>query len=130
MRFGLVIALILFGIVLMANGSRLRNYNTPNAKQSTKSRAIRGYKPEWGSMGIGFGKRDGSSEISNLNRQEKVLMSLLRNLPQGLSSEWILREMKTNPIFAGKLTEMIINDENGQTPIGEQVQPEGTILVY
>ncbi|XP_015187759.1 PREDICTED: allatotropin-like [Polistes dominula] len=132
MRFGLMMALILFGWVLMVNGSKYRSYNIPSDKKVPRDREIRGYRPDEisTSIGVGYGKRDGPYEISNLNRRERVLLSLLRNFPQGITPELILREMKTNPHFAGKLTEMIINDDNGQTPIGEQLQPEGTIFIF
>ncbi|KAF7380585.1 hypothetical protein HZH68_016450 [Vespula germanica] len=132
MRFGLVMGLILFGFVLMVNGLKFLNYNTPSDKKLPRDREIRGYRPPQmsTSIGVGYGKRDGSTEISNFNKRERVLLSLLRNLPQGFTPELILREVKTNPVFAGKLTEMIINDENGQTRIGEQLQPEGTIFIF
>ncbi|XP_043487777.1 allatotropin-like isoform X1 [Polistes fuscatus] len=134
MRFGLAMALILFGWVLMVNGSKYRSYNIPSEKKPPRDREIRGYRPDEisTSIGVGYGKRDGSYEISNFNRRERVLLSLLRNFPQGfrITPELILRETKTNPYFAGKSTEMIINDDNGQTPIGEQLQPEGTIFIF
>ncbi|XP_046831320.1 allatotropin-like [Vespa crabro] len=132
MRFGLVMVLIFFGFILAVNGLKFLNYNTPNDKKPPRDREIRGYRPHQisTSIGVGYGKRDGSTEISNFNKRERVLMLLLRYFPQGFTPEIILREMKANPVFAGKLTEMIINDENGQTRSGEQLQPEGTIFVF
>lgn len=92
--------------------SKDRNY--PHFfKHRTKLREIRGFKPEYISTAIGFGKRDGLAEAPDLIGRDRDLLSALRNLPRVVSADTLLRMMQTNPALAGKLTQLSMQNDLG-----------------
>lgn len=50
-------------------------------KHQTKVREIRGFKPEYISTAIGFGKREGPIQAPDFDSREEILLSLLRSFP-------------------------------------------------
>lgn len=84
MRAVLAIALILVaGFFIVATAaSKARNY--PRFfKHRTKLREIRGFKPEYISTAIGFGKRESPMETADLERGRERILSLLKSFPNG-----------------------------------------------
>ncbi|XP_077281383.1 allatotropin [Temnothorax americanus] len=115
MRAILAIALTFVAgyFVAATTASKDRNY-PPFFKHRTKLREIRGFKPEYISTAIGFGKRDSLAEAPNFNGHEKDLLSALRNLPRAVSADALLRMMRTNPALTSKLTQLSMqNDHQG-----------------
>ncbi|KYM92896.1 WASH complex subunit strumpellin [Atta colombica] len=89
-------------------------------KHRTKLREIRGFKPEYISTAIGFGKRDGPAEIlSDVSGRDRDLLSILRNLSHIASVDRLLRLMQTNPALADKL--MQLSMQNDQSEQGESM---------
>jgi hypothetical protein len=82
MRAVLAIALIFVtGLFMVTTASK--TYNYPRYfKHRTKLREIRGFKPEYISTAIGFGKRESPMEFQDLSGHERILLSLLRNFPR------------------------------------------------
>ncbi|KAG5323835.1 ALLT protein, partial [Acromyrmex heyeri] len=81
MRTTLAIALVFvtgsFIVATATKGSKYPHF----FKHRTKLREIRGFKPEYISTAIGFGKRDGPAEVlSDVNGRDRDLLSILRNL--------------------------------------------------
>ncbi|XP_018310356.1 allatotropin isoform X1 [Mycetomoellerius zeteki] len=116
MRMALAIALVFvagsFVVATATKGSKYPHF----FKHRTKLREIRGFKPEYISTAIGFGKRDGPAETpSDVNERERDLLSILRSLPRIASADGILRLMQTNPALAGKLMQLSMqNDQSDQ----------------
>jgi len=85
MRAVLAIALVFVAgsFIVATVASKGRNY--PHFfKHRTKLREIRGFKPEYISTAIGFGKRDNLAETPDLtvSGRERDLLSILRNFPR------------------------------------------------
>ncbi|KYN16808.1 hypothetical protein ALC57_11005 [Trachymyrmex cornetzi] len=81
MRMALAIALMFvagsFIVATATKGSKYPHF----FKHRTKLREIRGFKPEYISTAIGFGKRDGPAEtLSDVSGRDRDLSSILRNL--------------------------------------------------
>ncbi|XP_024873645.1 allatotropin-like [Temnothorax curvispinosus] len=98
--------------IAATTASKDRNY-PPFFKHRTKLREIRGFKPEYISTAIGFGKRDSLAEAPNFNGHEKDLLSALRNLPRAVSADVLLRMMQTNPALTSKLTQLSMQNDQG-----------------
>lgn len=82
MRVILAIAMLFVaGFIVAAS----KGHNYPRSlKHRMKLREIRGFKPEYISTAIGFGKRESSVErIPDLRGRERILLPLLRNFPRG-----------------------------------------------
>ncbi|KAL6425395.1 hypothetical protein ACFW04_009528 [Cataglyphis niger] len=118
MRVLLAIALLFVAGSFIVAASKGRDY--PRFfKQRTKLREIRGFKPEYISTAIGFGKREDSMErTSDLRGRERILLSLLRNFPRGVSAEMLFQMMQTNPALADKL--MIQNNRDNRDDRNEE----------
>ncbi|KAG7205652.1 hypothetical protein KM043_007607 [Ampulex compressa] len=131
MRAGLAIILLLsvgFFVAAMA-GTRNRNYSH-FVKHRTRPREIRGFKPEYISTAIGFGKREDPLELSRLDRDEKV-SSLVDNFSRDIPVEWLLREMKVNPEFAGRVTQALMGTQLDLSMMDQsQEQRTGTKRKY
>ncbi|KAM0737412.1 Allatotropin [Formica fusca] len=112
MRVILAIALLFVAGFFIVTASKGRDY--PRFfKHRTKLREIRGFKPEYISTAIGFGKREDPVErTSDFRGRERILLSLLRNFPRSVSAEVLFRMMQTNPALADKL--MIQNNRDNR----------------
>lgn len=83
MRAILAIALIFVAGCFIAATVAFKDRNYPHFfKHRTKLREIRGFKPEYISTAIGFGKRDSLAEAPDLIGRERDFLSVLRNLPR------------------------------------------------
>ncbi|EFN72734.1 hypothetical protein EAG_06920 [Camponotus floridanus] len=84
MRVILAITLLFVAGSFIATASKGRNY--PRFfKHRMKLREIRGFKPEYISTAIGFGKRESPAErIPDLRGRERILLPVLRNFPRGV----------------------------------------------
>ncbi|KYN37059.1 hypothetical protein ALC56_08850 [Trachymyrmex septentrionalis] len=113
MRTTLAIALVFVaGSFIVATAIKSSKY-PQFFKHRTRLREIRGFKPEYISTAIGFGKRDGP--LSDVNGRDRDLLSILRNLSHIASADGLLRLMQTNPALAGKLMQLSMqNDQNDQ----------------
>ncbi|XP_018367308.1 PREDICTED: allatotropin-like [Trachymyrmex cornetzi] len=92
MRMALAIALMFvagsFIVATATKGSKYPHF----FKHRTKLREIRGFKPEYISTAIGFGKRDGPAEtLSDVSGRDRDLSSILRNLSR-IASERIFTQ--------------------------------------
>ncbi|XP_036151003.1 LOW QUALITY PROTEIN: allatotropin-like [Monomorium pharaonis] len=118
MRTILAIALVSFvtGTFFIAAAVASKDHNYPHFfKHRMKLREIRGFKPEYISTAIGFGKRDGPAEIPVLGERERDALSVLRNLPRVVPADTLLRMIQTNPVLADKLTQLSMqSDRNDQ----------------
>ncbi|KAG5347818.1 ALLT protein, partial [Acromyrmex charruanus] len=120
MRTTLAIALVFvtgsFIVATATKGSKYPHF----FKHRTKLREIRGFKPEYISTAIGFGKRDGPAEVlSDVNGRDRNLLSILRNLSHIASADRLFRLMQTNPALAGKW--MQLSMQNDQSDQGESM---------
>ncbi|XP_076753124.1 allatotropin [Xylocopa sonorina] len=108
MRVGIVVILA-FAIGIVMATSRNRNYSH-FGKYQARSRVVRGFIPRQTGIAVGFGKRQSNIvNVPKVDRHEQILSTLLRFFPQGISIEWLLQQMKTNPAFATKLTQVLID---------------------
>ncbi|XP_012255690.2 allatotropin-like [Athalia rosae] len=89
MRPGVVIIIATVGL-LFTEGTRCsRSYNH-FVKHRTKPREIRGFKPEYLSTAIGFGKRDTPFGLIKPRNHQNVLLALLQKTSQKLEKRRIL----------------------------------------
>ncbi|EFN86800.1 hypothetical protein EAI_01163 [Harpegnathos saltator] len=80
-------------------------------KHRTKVREIRGFKPEYISTAIGFGKREGPTAAPDFGSREEILLSLLRSFPRsGIPAKMLLPAMRTNPTLVSKLMQLSIQN--------------------
>lgn len=132
MRAILAIALMFVAgsFIVATAASKDRNY--PHFfKHRTKLREIRGFKPEYISTAIGFGKRDNFAEAPDLIGRERNFLSALRNLPRVVSADTLLRMMQTNPALAGKLTQLSMqNDQGDQESMTEPSRPGRSFALF
>ncbi|XP_076668758.1 uncharacterized protein LOC143369135 isoform X2 [Andrena cerasifolii] len=56
-----------------------------------------------------YGKRQSVVDAPMMNEHEQILSTLLRYFPQGIPMEWLFQQMKTNPTFAAKLTQILMD---------------------
>ncbi|XP_071554786.1 allatotropin [Temnothorax nylanderi] len=117
--------------IAATTASKDRNY-PPFFKHRTKLREIRGFKPEYISTAIGFGKRDSLAEAPNFNGRERDLLSALRNLPRAVSADALLRLMQTNPALASKLTQLSMQNDQGdqEESMTEPSRPGRTFALF
>ncbi|XP_043261802.1 uncharacterized protein LOC122402777 [Colletes gigas] len=59
-------------------------------------------------VAVGFGKRKSTVDDPNIIKHEQI--TLLRYFPEGIPVEWLLQQIKTNPTFAAKLTQLLIDE--------------------
>ncbi|KAL0125108.1 hypothetical protein PUN28_004331 [Cardiocondyla obscurior] len=113
--------------ILAVTVSKDRNY--PHFfKHRTKLREIRGFKPEYISTAIGFGKRDGAADFTE---RERDLLAL-RNIPRVVSADTLLRMMQMNPALADKLKRLSMEIDQGieGESITEPTRPERTFALF
>ncbi|XP_011170492.1 allatotropin [Solenopsis invicta] len=116
MRAMLTIALVFLAGFFIAATEASKGRNYPHFfKHRMKLREIRGFKPEYISTAIGFGKRDRPAEALDLSELERDRLSILRNLPRVVSADALLRMTQTNPALTGKLMQLLMqNDQSDQ----------------
>lgn len=125
MRVMLAIALLLVAGSFIAAASKGRNY--PRFfKHRMKLREIRGFKPEYISTAIGFGKRESPERIPDLRGRERILLPLLRNFPRGVSAEMLLRMMQANPALVEK---MAMQNDRGDEESMNHLKPDRTFAL-
>lgn len=128
MRVILAIALLFVAGSFIVAASKERNNYPRFFKHRTKLREIRGFKPEYISTAIGFGKREGPLErTSDFRGRERILLPLLRNFPRGVPAEVLLRMMQANPALADKLT--MQNDQGDEESIMDHSKPDRTFAL-
>ncbi|XP_076636320.1 uncharacterized protein LOC143349159 isoform X2 [Colletes latitarsis] len=66
-------------------------------------------------VAIGFGKRKSTVDDPNIIKHEQI--TLLRYFPEGIPVEWLLQQIKTNPTFAVKLTQLL--DEHADSSMAD-----------
>ncbi|KZC05128.1 PREDICTED: allatotropin-like [Dufourea novaeangliae] len=120
MRASIIIVLA-FATGLIVATSQNHNYSH-FVKHPARPRVIRGFIPEFMSTAYGFGKRQSTADISKMNKHERILFTLLRYFPQGIPVEWLLQQMKTNPAFAAKVTQLLLDGR----PMIDRYNPERT----
>ncbi|XP_076384798.1 allatotropin [Megalopta genalis] len=121
-----IIIILVFAAGMIAATPRHRNYSHFVKHSVRPERVIRGFKPVVMSTAYGFGKRQSSADISNINKNERILFTLLRYFPQGIPVEWLLQQMKTNPAIASKVTQLIMDGRADSTSIIDRVDPDRT----
>ncbi|XP_017883805.1 allatotropin-like [Ceratina calcarata] len=128
MRVSIIIILAFATGVIVAT---TRNHNFSNfVKHHARPRVIRGFIPEHMSTAYGFGKRQSSMDASKVDKNERILSTLLRYFPQGISTEWLLQQMKTNPAFASKLIQLLLDGRPDFVPMSEHFNPERITWLY
>ncbi|XP_029177253.1 allatotropin-like [Nylanderia fulva] len=128
MRMLLGIALLFAVGFFVVAASKDRNNYPRFFKHRTKLREIRGFKPEYISTAIGFGKREDPMEkMPDPRGRERILLSLLRNFPRSVSAEVLLRMMQTNPALADKL--MMQNDRDDEESIMNHSKSDRTFAL-
>ncbi|XP_076659184.1 allatotropin [Halictus rubicundus] len=103
-----IIIILAFAAGMIAATPRHRNFSH-FVKHTARPRVIRGFKPVIMSTAYGFGKRQSTADVSNTNKNERILFTLLRYFPQGIPVEWLLQQMKANPAFASKVTQLLMD---------------------
>lgn len=86
MRAVLTIALVFMaGLFIVTTASKSCDFEKLKyprfIKHRTKVREIRGFKPEYISTAIGFGKREGPVEAPDFGRRDEILLALLQSFP-------------------------------------------------
>ncbi|XP_014472678.1 PREDICTED: allatotropin-like [Dinoponera quadriceps] len=102
-------------------------------KHRTKVREIRGFKPEYISTAIGFGKREGPTEVPDFSSREEILLSLLRSFPHsGIPAKLLLPVIWTNPAFVSKLMHRSMQnvEQNDEESMMEHSKSERTHMLY
>ncbi|KAL6255834.1 allatotropin-like isoform X2 [Pogonomyrmex barbatus] len=133
MRAILAIALVFVVGFFIATTAASKGRNYPHFfKHRTKLREIRGFKPEYISTAIGFGKRDSPADVPDLNERERVLLSILQNFPHAIPADALLRMMQTNPALASKLTQLSMQSDQGNQgePMMEHSRSERTFALF
>ncbi|XP_012235165.1 allatotropin-like [Linepithema humile] len=132
MRAVLAIALVLVAGFFVVATATTKGRNYPRFfKHRTKLREIRGFKPEYISTAIGFGKRESPMATSDLDGCERILSSLLRSFPHGIPADVLLPIMQTNPALASKLTHLSMqNDQGDEESMMDHSQPERTLALF
>ncbi|XP_011348252.1 allatotropin isoform X2 [Ooceraea biroi] len=132
MRAVLAIALVLaVGLVMVTTATKAHNYPRFFKGHRAKLREIRGFKPEYLSTAIGFGKRVGPAEAQDLSARERILLSLLGNFPREMPAEVLLRTMQANPALANRLTQLVAQNDQGdeEPPMMEHPKLERTLAL-
>ncbi|XP_076303089.1 allatotropin [Lasioglossum baleicum] len=128
MRASIVIVLAFVSGIVIATS---KNHNHSHfVKTHARPRVIRGFKPEYMSTAYGFGKRQSVVEVPKINKHERILATLLRYFPQGIPVEWLLQQMKTNPAFATKLTQILIDERINFMSMMDRSNPERITWLY
>ncbi|CAL7943692.1 unnamed protein product [Xylocopa violacea] len=122
MRVGIIVILA-FAIGIVMATSRNRNYSH-FGKHQARSRVARGFIPPQMGTAYGFGKRQSTVDVPKINKHEQILSTLLRYFPQGISVEWLLQQMKTNPAFATKLTQVLIDGRTDFMSMMDRSNPD------
>ncbi|XP_011881588.1 PREDICTED: uncharacterized protein LOC105569603 [Vollenhovia emeryi] len=133
MRMVAIVLVIVAGSFVVATVAASKDRNYPHFfKHRTRLREIRGFKPEYISTAIGFGKRDNPADAPDLSGRERDLLSSLRNLPRVVSTDALLRMMQTNPALAGKLTRLSMQSDQGdqEEPMTEPSRPGRTFELF
>ncbi|XP_032685183.1 allatotropin-like [Odontomachus brunneus] len=102
-------------------------------KHRTKVREIRGFKPEYISTAIGFGKREGPVEAPDFGRHEEILLALLRSFPRsGIPAKMLLPVIRTNPALVTKLMQMSMQnaDQSDEESMIQRSKSERTHALY
>ncbi|KOX68025.1 hypothetical protein WN51_07321 [Melipona quadrifasciata] len=124
-----IIIVLAFATGIVVATSRNRNYSH-FVKHPARPRVIRGFKPEYMSTAYGFGKRQSIIDVPKINRQERILSTLLRYFPQRIPVEWLLQQMKTNPNFATKLTQVLMDERTNFISMMDRSNPERITWLY
>ncbi|XP_033193530.2 allatotropin isoform X2 [Bombus vancouverensis nearcticus] len=124
-----VIIVLAFATGIVVATSRNHNYSH-FVKHHARPRVIRGFKPEYMSTAYGFGKRQSTIDVPKLNKQERILSTLLRYFPQGIPVDWLLQQLKTNPTFATKLTQALMDERTDFTSMIDRSNPERITWLY
>ncbi|XP_006562922.1 allatotropin-like [Apis mellifera] len=127
MRTSVIIILAFATGIVIATS---RNYNYSHFIKHAGPRVIRGFKPEYISTAYGFGKRQNIIDIPKINKNERILSILLRYFPQGIPIEWLLQQIKTNPIFAIKLTQILMNERTDFMSMMDRSNSERITWLY
>ncbi|XP_012339021.1 allatotropin-like [Apis florea] len=128
MRTSIIIVLA-FAIGIVIATSRNHNYSH-FIKHHAGPRVIRGFKPEYISTAYGFGKRQNIIDVPKINKNERILSILLRYFPQGIPIEWLLQQIKTNPTFAAKLTQVLMNERTDFMSMMDRSNSERITWLY
>ncbi|XP_015590629.1 allatotropin isoform X2 [Cephus cinctus] len=128
MRLRIILVLGFAGLLLAERSGSSSGYSH-FVKHRTKPREIRGFKPEFLSTAIGFGKRESPYEgITSQDKNEKIILSLLQKFPQSVSLEWLFHEMRKNPELAKRIAMKIIaGDPDDKLSTVDLFKPERTI---
>ncbi|KOC60286.1 hypothetical protein WH47_08658 [Habropoda laboriosa] len=118
-----IIIILAFATGIVVAASRNRNYSR-FVKHHAKPREIRGFLPDRTGTAYGFGKRQSIIDVPKVNKHERILSTFLRYFPQGISVEWLLQQMKTNPTFATKLTQVLMDGRTDFMPVMDRFNPE------
>lgn len=81
MRPDVLIILATIGL-LFTEGTRCARSYDPYVKHRTKQRETRGFKPEFLSTAIGFGKRDNPFGILKPRNHQNLILALLKKTSQ------------------------------------------------
>lgn len=77
-----IIIILAFAAGMIVATPRNRNYSH-FVVHPARLRVIRGFKPPLLSTAYGFGKRQSSDDLPKINKNERILFTLLRYFPQG-----------------------------------------------
>ncbi|XP_076247045.1 allatotropin [Calliopsis andreniformis] len=128
MRASLIIVLAL-AVGIIAESSKNHNYSHL-IKHHARPRVTRRFIPEYTAIAYGFGKRQSVMDSPKMNKQERYLSTILQHFPQGISVEWLLQQMKTNPVFAAKLTQLLLDGRADLMLMTDRSNPERTTWLY
>ncbi|XP_031830709.1 allatotropin [Nomia melanderi] len=119
-----IIIILAFAAGMIVATPRNRNYSQ-FVIHPARLRVIRGFKPSRLSTAYGFGKRQSTDDLSKINKNERILFTLLRYFPQGISVEWLLQQMKTNPAFATRVTRLLMDGRTDLMSMIDRSNSEG-----
>ena len=126
MRASIIIVLVFVTGIVVAT-SENHNYSHV-VKYHARPRVIRDTRPERYNFAYSYGKRQSVVDAPMMNEHERILSTLLQYFPQGIPMEWLLQQMKTNPAFAVKLTQLLMNRPVDLTSIMDPSNSETTWL--
>ncbi|CAK9801428.1 hypothetical protein ANTQUA_LOCUS2838 [Anthophora quadrimaculata] len=124
-----IIIILAFATGIVVATSRNRNYSH-FVKHHARPRVIRGFQPPSMSTAYGFGKRQSIIDVPKVNKQERILSTFLRYFPQGIPVEWLLQQIKTNPTFATKLTQVLMDERTDFMSIMDPSNSERTTWLF
>lgn len=106
--------LLIFVIGFFAATATSKDCNFPHLiKHRTKLREIRGFKPEYISTAIGFGKRERPAEDLDVSDLEEISLPPPRNFPHDVSAKTFLRTIQANPALISLLMQLAMQNNRG-----------------